>query len=652
MNKIMNKIIKGAIAALTAMAGISTAVTPVMAETATEHTVVIQVDGKAGTQYPFAFNVSSAYNETPATTTINFQVLSGDVTVVGDITEITLAKKMYTYNGTGHFIITGSGKIAFTLPSGLNYSSEPDGIDGQLIPYTPSPFKSAADSTNTHTIVTQPYFLAYYRGIKLTDTEPANIMHHWEIDEYSSSNPHNLIWNFQDNYDQNFYPSSEFTSVEIDETELNTDEYETESSIGFNVSIKSNKLSTLAAGSHRATFKYGSNQVSSDFTVLNAPAPTPASTNYTPVSGGSVLTLNKYLIMRRDASVPETTINFAIQPGTAIPAGNGKFEVLAGVGTPTASSITYSAADTASKQDTVTPGDTVVLDSDMSYVKKSVIVDFSSVSFDEPGVYRYMLTEACNDEATFIDMDVQTISGAVAKQRVLDVYVIDDGNGNLVVDSYVLHEILGDIAAGADMGTDVESRLSDKSDGFVNRVMTYNLEVGNNTEGNEASRDKYFDYTLALTGLQPNHTYTVDISRAHATSGSNAATIAANSGQTNPAEITTDATGAATVHYFLNDSEYVMVQGLPRNASYQLSANAEDYKQTEGTTDPVNRAKVHDDPVSGEFATLLSDQYTGMTHTRNGIVPTGVFAGAAGALALIVFAFIFLMGKKRTAYDD
>lgn len=415
------------------------------------------------------------------------------------------------------------------------------------------------------------------------------------------------------------------------------------------IDLNSSYLNTLSDGLHTAALNFGTETLNSSFLVSSSSN----GGNYTPADGDSnVLSINKYLVVRSDATVPETTINFAVTPGTAIPAGNGKFEVLAGVGSPSVSSITYTASDTASKQDTVTAGDTVVLDSGMSYVKKSVYVDFSSVAFDEPGVYRYILTEASNDEATFLDMDVQAITGAVAKQRVLDVYVIDDGNGNLEVDSYVLHEILGDIAAGADMGTDVASRLSDKSDGFVNRVVTYNLEAGHEATGNQASKDKYFKYTLALSGLQPNHTYNVDLSKASEQSGSNSATIADNTNQTNPATITTDEEGAATVDYYLNDGQYIKVLGLTRNSSYTLSAAEEDYKKTAGTDAQVSENKVHDDPTSGSFATLLADQYTGYTLTRSGTIPTGVFAGAAGALALIVFAFIFMMGKKRTAYDD
>ena len=434
-------------------------------------------------------------------------------------------------------------------------------------------------------------------------------------------------------------PYDSFTSLEIDGNTVDPSNYTTtRGSLVLN--LNADYMQTLSNGSHTATFNFGTTSTSTNFRVGSTGSDVG---NYTTVNGDGVsLSLNKYLMLRSDATVPETTVNFAIAPGTAIAAGNGKFEVLAGVGVPSVSSISFSAADT--KQNSVASGDTITLDSGMSYVKKSVFVDFSSVTFDEPGVYRYVLTEACNDEATFMDMDVQKMSGATAKTRILDVYVTDN-NG-------ILHELLGDIAAGADMGTDVAARLSDKSDGYVNQVVTYNLEAGNETVGNQGSKDKYFKYTLALTGLQANHTYQVDLSNAAEQSGANAATIADNTNKTNPATITTDENGAATVNYYLNDGQYVKVLGLTRNSAYAITADAEDYKRTAGTDAQVSENKVHDDPVSGEFATLEADQYTGYTMTKSGVVPTGVFAGAAGAIALIGFAFVLLMGKKRTAYDD
>ena len=641
MNKIMNKILVGAVAAMTAVAGFSGSVAPVAAEgvysidqsrTQTSYvkgsmeslriTVVsptnnpsqgfvsMEIDGQPVNSTSFSTSTNDAVNPDPGPTTDPDYPTPDDPSEPTDPTEPG----------------SGGGGTEEVGPSDPSDPSDPSGSGGEPAP--DGPISSDGEVSTEGGDPSGPSGSGGTEGPEPSGTEEsvpeipgtgAVFGSHLLLKIKPAINVNQMLGSTRDGEGGEMY-----------------------------IDLNSSYLNTLPDGLHTAALNFGTETLNSSFLVSSSSN----GGNYTPVAGDNVLSINKYLVVRSDATVPETTINFAVTPGTAIPAGNGKFEVLAGVGSPSVSSITYSASDTASKQDTVTAGDTVVLDSGMSYVKKSVYVDFSSVAFDEPGVYRYILMEASNDEATFLDMDVQAITGAVAKQRVLDVYVIDDGNGNLEVDSYVLHEILGDIAAGADMGTDVASRLSDKSDGFVNRVVTYNLEAGHEATGNQASKDKYFKYTLALSGLQPNHTYSVDLSKASEQSGSNSATIADNSNKTNPATITTDEEGAATVDYYLNDGQYIKVLGLTRNSSYTLSAAEEDYKKTAGTDAPVTETKVHDDPTSGSFATLLADQYTGYTLTRSGTIPTGVFAGAAGTLALIVFAFIFMMGKKRTVYED
>lgn len=709
MNKIMNKIIKGAVAALTAIAGFAGAVAPVAAEGAVSDltpnsNLTISVPGGRDGVYYF-LEIAAAVGSMGVSQFAgkNFIITneSGSMTYTmpSDFQVTNICMPLRKGETLRIEDVSGWGESPYVPPhdprygqfTGFQSTIYPFYVDGQHF-WNEIYHFSPVDAGYPDWLVQRwNTALAAYPALGSADAEtlffdpydegsgtPAGDVWIDHCDE--SEGITELEFAFTDNYqvadqDTVWNRTTDATnqmSFHIIDTVDDTQTYNRLQNVYIDgntpivsgsdytkdhgsviVNLQPNYLTNLADGEHTliATFP-GAKRVMATFQVTGGEVTPSGSGNYTPVSGDDVLTINKYLLVRSDATVPETTINFSVTPGTAIPAGNGKFEVLAGVGTPTVSSITYGAGDTASKQDTVTPGDSVVLDSGMSYVKKSVIADFSSVSFDEPGVYRYLLTEASTDEATFLDMDVQAINGAVAKQRVLDVYVIDDSNGNLVVDSYVLHEILGDIAAGADMGTDVASRLSDKSDGFVNRVVTYDLEAGHEATGNQASKDKFFKYTLALSGLQPNHTYNVDLSKASEQSGSNSATIADNTNQTNPATITTDGEGAATVDYYLNDGQYIKVLGLTRNSSYTLSAAEEDYKKSAGTDAPVIETKAHDDPTSGSFATLLADQYTGYTMTRSGIVPTGVFAGAAGALALVVFAFIFLMGKKRTAYDD
>ena len=401
--------------------------------------------------------------------------------------------------------------------------------------------------------------------------------------------------------------------------------------------------------------------------------------NYTPVNGDET-TFNKYLIVDEDAKIPAIDFEFAIAPGQAIASDDGIMEVLAGVGSPTITSAVFTEGEAASS--TAEAG--VTLDAGEKFAKKVITVDFSGVSFDEPGIYRYLVTETSADQQG-ITYDTQAGTPG-SKQRVMDVYVIDN-NGSLEVDAYVLHENVDDIAATTDMGSEHDpAALADKSLGFVNEMASANLKFGKEVEGNQGSKDKVFEFTLVIGNAAPEATYVVELDGAPATSGSNSATIAANAGKANPTSITTDANGAATVKFYLADGQYVNVKGLPEDATYALTENAEDYKSEDGTDKvaqagteavlytaeeaaaeaelaqaegrepafvegdekvPATNAKLYSDATSGTIAS--EDIYTGFTNTRDGVIPTGLLMSwmlpaLLGAVAVVGF---FATRKKH-----
>ena len=356
---------------------------------------------------------------------------------------------------------------------------------------------------------------------------------------------------------------------------------------------------------------------------------------YTPVAGGSV-DFKKYLVVDSEATVPTTSFSFTIEPGTAIPASEGKTAVYAGIGNPTIASVNFTQSD--SKYDTVQDGDILTLEDGKSYAKKMTSIVLTGVNFPEPGIYRYKISETTSTPS-IITMDDAT-------NRYLDVFVVDN-NGALEVSSYVLHKSADDIPAGSEMGT-AGTPIADKSDGFVNEYLSKDLEFGKEVTGNQGSKDKYFDFTLTITGAQASSNYTVDISKADATSGTNAATIDANSNKQNPTTVTTDANGSVTVHYYLADGQYVKVLGLPKGATYSVTENAEDYKSTQGITAEVSGGDAHTDAVSGTIAD--ANISTGYTNTRNGVIPTGVALSVMGGAVLLAIgaAGLILSKRKRT----
>lgn len=363
--------------------------------------------------------------------------------------------------------------------------------------------------------------------------------------------------------------------------------------------------------------------------------PVCAANIYGDTVGGTLETsFDKYLVMDKEANVPNASFTYAVTAGAAksYDVQGKKFEVLAGVdadkvvqkgGTGTDISVSFAAGD-ATKED----ANAMVKDLDVStqkYAEKSVTLDFSAVRFKEPGVYRYIITESGTNAGITNDAD---------NTRVLDVYVNDataDGTLGLTVAGYVLHsntDDAPDVAMGDDFGSG-GSYGDMKSQGFTNVYDTSDLSFKKEVAGNQASRDKYFEFTLKITDAVPGTKYAVDLANAEAVSGSNAATIEANAGQTNPAELTVGTDGTVTQKFYLQHTDYITVQGLALGTKYEVTENAEDYKSG---------------ALTGEFGgatagTIASDDVsTGYLNTRNGVIPTGV------VMTVLPFAVVTLIG--------
>ena len=374
---------------------------------------------------------------------------------------------------------------------------------------------------------------------------------------------------------------------------------------------------------------------------------------YTPVRGDAEHGFKQFLVVDDNARIPAIEFEYSIAPGQGIAAAEGRMEVMAGVGSPTVGKAVYEEADVTSRA----PANGVTLNGSQKYSVKTVNVDFSGVSFSEPGIYRYIITMTSADQQA-VDYDVQKGVQATAKKRVLDVYVIDD-DGTLKVDSYALHELENEVPAGSEGGSSSVSaeheKLADKSEGFVNIYATQDLGFGKEVTGNQGSKDKYFTFTLKITNAAPNTTYFADLSLAEGESGGGIA-FRGSRGAGDPGEFATDGNGTATVNYHLCDGQYVLVKGLPRGCSYVLTEDKEDYVSAEGISADLSwNGDPFTDPVSGTIAS--SDIMTGFTNTRNGIVPTGVMMAAAPAAGVFVlggagFAAVLALKRKRDGEDE
>ena len=402
-----------------------------------------------------------------------------------------------------------------------------------------------------------------------------------------------------------------------------------------------------------------------------------AATVYTPVAGTSC-NFNKYLIMDAGDGVPNVTFAFTVAPGSAISedtSDNTVMQVLPGIGTPTVANVTFAPTDAtvteagtnidvaraASERATgLTAATGVELESGEKYATKQATVSFTGITFPEPGIYRYIITETANaDHAAAGIMHDNDVD------RVLDVYVTDDGTGALVVSAYVLHTSVSDVTISSTMGSaDVAAAgnaLEDKTDGFTNEYNSKDIVFKKEVTGNQASRDKYFEFTATFTNVADNDVFAVSLAddndanttdgNADATSGTTAATIAANQGKTNPTSVT-GAQLKAGQKFYLQHGQSIAIRGIAPNATYAITENAEDYKSTASVVTGFT------DAASGTIGTVAGENKavkTSYQNQRNGIIPTGI-ATAAGVGILIAliggFGIVMLVMKGRKRGED
>lgn len=393
-----------------------------------------------------------------------------------------------------------------------------------------------------------------------------------------------------------------------------------------------------------------------------------AGTNYgTTIEGTKTTTFDKYLVMDTQANVPNATFAYTVTAGNAkaYDVNGKKFQVLAGVDAnkitmagvgegAEANKIVFKQGDGSDTHDTTKDAYVKDLAIGKKYALKTATLDLSAVQFTEPGVYRYIITESdTNQQAITYDADLT---------RVLDVYVNDasanvDGvfTKKLTIAGYVLHSNTNDepdVAAGEDFGS-AGKYTEKKSQGFTNSYDTSDLTLRKEVKGNQASHDKYFEFTLNIDKAQPNTKYNVDISGAEATSGINDATISTNAGQANVKSITTDDAGKATQKFYLQHGQQVTVQGIAEGTTYALTENTEDYKSTANTaaTSFVTiKADTDSAEVNGKIAS--KDLTTGYLNTRQGVIPTGVIMTVAPFAAVTLLGAVGMVTIKMRKKED
>lgn len=421
-----------------------------------------------------------------------------------------------------------------------------------------------------------------------------------------------------------------------------------------------------------------------------------AAFTYTGVNG-TTFEFNKYLVVDANATIPKAQFTYTILPDSSVTTTHlttNNVELYKGVDGAVMSSTNgtadFTSADTTSTStvdvNNQTGGETstiTVLSGDYAtgykYATDSVVVDFTGCSFNEPGVYRYKLTETAPNAP---------YSNLTQADRTLDVYVQDTGTGTtgtLAIAGYVLYDTVVSGApanyAAADAATGIGFNANEinstaqnkKSSGFVNRYETVDLTVSKAVTGNQGSKDKYFKFTIksnttleATDKFYLSGNFEADPTATSATSyETKAMAVTANNAvldATTNSYYVTGVTLNTGYDIYLQAGQNVTVNGLPKGVSYNVTEVAEDYTPSTvvsgDTTNDGDDLTVDTDNVdiaAGNTAAvsdtnLTQDTTVAYTNDRSGTIPTGVILSIAGPAVVglaVVGGIIFLNVKKK-----
>ena len=270
----------------------------------------------------------------------------------------------------------------------------------------------------------------------------------------------------------------------------------------------------------------------------------------------SVVIKKNYELANTDTISPEETFTFTIDPVTVTDASEG---IEAADYRPIVGDVTYAQGEAGS-------------------ASKTKKIEIKLPEYDSVGVYTYIIHEAAGNSA-----GVTYYGNAI----LLRVTVIEQD---------------GKLRIAAVHTEDPESTGEGKKDDFDNRYSAGELEVHKDVEGIMGNKDKYFKFTVQLTG-EEGKTYQDSYAITGGSYDANPTSIEIRPGET------TEAT------FYLKDDDTIHIENLPYGVEYKVSETpVADYVTTEtGTEGEVDEAV----------------EQANFTNTKGGTVDAGVVLDSA-----------------------
>ncbi|MBR1385074.1 MAG: hypothetical protein IJ555_14900 [Ruminococcus sp.] len=333
----------------------------------------------------------------------------------------------------------------------------------------------------------------------------------------------------------------------------------------------------------------------------------------------------KYLIMNIDATTPNISFDYKIEPVAAAPEGisaglgGAKFE-----GDDDTATVTFATTDETVLDDNVDKNKTISIDNETNNERiaiKALTVDLSDVAFTEPGTYRYQITEttANGTPVVYDTNNVKYLDVIVVNANVLD-------PNELKIETVILHN-----------SNTASIAKEDKVTGFNNKYITHDLSLDKKITGNQASKSKYFKFTVKLSnpsGFTPNSNDSFRITGNHDPS----VTIGENTYQ-NAATVTYSQLKTG-LDFYLKGGQSLEINGLPDGVGYEITEDNEDYEPTITVSGDDEDVTANDEAAKVSDTALKSSTTVTFTNLKKGDIPTGVILAVAVPAALSLVGFI------------
>lgn len=325
----------------------------------------------------------------------------------------------------------------------------------------------------------------------------------------------------------------------------------------------------------------------------------------------TIVTITKNLILDEKANVPELTFAFELSGNdeglstTNYPSFDGRSFLPSGP-----FEISFSAEDNESTATGIPAG------SGQKYVQKTTVINFGTVDYDEPGVYRYILKET--------DSQVAGVTYS-EEEYYIDVYV--QWQPNNTGEGFTTDLVISGINVTKKSTTEKANAV------FDNELATYDLTVDKKVTGNQGSHTQDFTFTVELENVPEDAQYFITYSSDRGSRPDK--TIAAN----------TDGKSSTTIT--LKHGESFVIENLPHGATYKITEAEETgytVKSGTGSATLVKSNKVEN--TSG----IVANTEVHFENDRSGTIPTGILVTVAPTAMIIVVAaagVIMLNAKKK-----